>query len=484
LTNTYQPPASESNAIEAEQALLGAMLINNDALPLLIERLKPHHFFEPVHARIYEAACTLIGEGKPAHALTLAPFFREDATLKDVGGVTYLARLISSAVTILNCPAYAELIIECWIKRQTSAVLADLDSVIHQPGEDPAAVRIKAALARILELSEPQQAGGRRAISKAADVLTEDLNATFQNRERPIKRGIYTGSADLDRVLGGFERTAYYVIGSRPSMGKTTFATSLTLRSARSGAGVVYFSLEMTAKSLAERALSDLAWSATTRIPYQDIHQHRLTDSQFERVMQTRHLLTGLPFIIDERPRLTMAAIKAASMREKVRLENQGKTLDIVVIDHMGLVAPSDAYRGNKVAETEETSGECKALAKDLNCAVIALLQLNRQVEGREEKRPTLSDLRWSGAIEQDADAVGFIYRPAYYLERTKHDGQAEADRVAALEAVKDKLEFIIAKNREGPCCIIEFKCDMACSAVRPHDFRHPLPGDDEPMFI
>jgi len=263
-----------------------------------------------------------------------------------------------------------------------------------------------------------------------------------------------------------------YILAGRPGMGKSTLATSWLIRTAGRGHGVMLFSLEMTMSEISEMILCDLAWSSTDRIEYRDVASTRIDKPDFERhfnrLYEAKQKLNQVPFMISDRGGMTIAEIRSKAMQYAQRLETDGKRLEVICIDHLNLIKGSDRYSGNKVAETEETSAALKALAKELNCAVVCLCQLNRGVEGREDKRPTLSDLRWSGGIEQDADVVMFAYREAYYLERKHYDDAGdEQERLNKLLSAEHRIEVQIAKHRGGPCRIMEFYCDMGCAVVR-----------------
>jgi replicative DNA helicase len=254
-------------------------------------------------------------------------------------------------------------------------------------------------------------------------------------------------------------------------MGKSTTALSWLVHTARRGAGVLFFSLEMTNAELMEIALCDLAWGHNRRIEYRDLSSAITRANDFEErfsaIQEASVELKSYPLTIMDRGGMAIADIRSQVLQQAQRLAAQGKRLEVIAIDHLGLIKPSGQYAGNKVAETEEISAALKALAKELNIAVIALVQLNRGVEGREDKRPGLSDLRWSGAIEQDADVVLFIFREAYYLAKPCAELDDDDKRLARLSEVKNKLEVIFAKHRGGPCPTIPFFCDMGCGVVR-----------------
>jgi len=280
---------------------------------------------------------------------------------------------------------------------------------------------------------------------------------------------ITSGSVDLDKVTGGWRRQQFGIIAGRPSMGKTALATSLMLRTAKAGLGVLYFSLEMPATALAARCLTDLAYGQQTRIAYSEALAGKLQEREVSILGTVAGSYAKLPLVIDDQRGLTMAEVAARTRAEAQRMARDGVSLALVVVDHLGLIKPSGRYSGNKVLETGEVSDALASLAKEQNVAVVALHQLNRGTEGRENKRPTLADLRNSGDLEQDADIVCFAYREAYYLERNKFDAgsQHEMQRQTELDACRNTMEVLIAKNRNGATTTVNLFCDMASNAIR-----------------
>lgn len=272
---------------------------------------------------------------------------------------------------------------------------------------------------------------------------------------------IPTGSTDLTKCLSGFGRGELVIVAGRPSMGKSMTAQSLGLAIARKNHGVMMFSLEMNVKELGYRALSDLAWSSTTRVPYQDIRVRDINDQQQELIGSAAAHFRTLPFVVNDTAGLTVDDIGFEVRKQQRRLKRQGKSLDVVIVDHMGHVKPSDRYKGSKTNEVGEVSAGLLKLAKDLDVVMVALCQLNRGPEGREDKRPTLADLRNSGDIEQDAHAVLFVYREYYYLERKGIIDETE------LAPHRNKIELLVAKNRNGPTGIVQMFCDPACNVIR-----------------
>lgn len=323
----------------------------------------------------------------------------------------------------------------------------------------------------------PQAAGAEQPVGAVALEIANRMQDAYQNG-KPAKDYAYAGSGTLASMIGGWRRGRFYVLGGRPAMGKTTTGLSLLLNTAKAGHGVMLFSLEMGKDELTEMALCKLAYNSTTRVEYRDLNPSRSDIPEYPRMLDliytVQPVLAALPIEINDKAGLTLAQIRDAAIRYAKDLVNKGKRLEVIAIDHLNLIKASDRYRGNKVAETEETSGALKVLAKELDCAVVCLVQLNRANEAREEKRPTLSDLRWSGAIEQDADVVMFVYREAYYLEHGKFDDvDADRERINKLSDVRNKLEIQIAKQRGGPTGTLEMFCDLGCAYVGDMDRRH-----------
>lgn len=474
----HVPSRQEFHCVEAEQALLGAMMVNNSAWYRVSEIIGPEHFFEPLHARIFETIGDMMSKGQIASPVTVIPYLRNDETLIASGGPTYIARLAANAITVVNAPFYAETIKDVWLRRQSTNLAASMLDDLRLGGDgNSAAETISETLARLVPLREATGTERPATMAKVADAVLTKLSAAYE-KGTPDKDYAAAGSVDLAKAIGGWRRGRFYVIAGRPGMGKSTVAMSFLLRTALKGNGVMFFSLEMSRDELTEMALCDLSWRGSRRIEYRDIQASRVMENGFvakyEAVSEVRPLIESAPFLIADKPGLTINQIRAQAAQYAQRLSAQGQRLDVICIDHLNLIAPSDSYRGNKSAETEEISMSLKRLAKELDIAVISLVQLNRAVEGREDKRPGLSDLRWSGAIEQDADVVMFVYREAYYLERKKHDDMTEEDaRKEELSRKRNNLEVIIAKHRGGPCPVLEFYCDMGCAVVRDKEHTH-----------
>lgn len=452
---------------DKEASLIGALLHYQDPSDYLAASVicQPEHFLDTFNARLFGVIGKAVDAGLKSFPLFqyVVAQLREDPTLKDAKATvkTLLENYIRSAVPKLGIEGAAREVKKGWLNDLLKASVEE-----GSPGESETYAAEMERLSRAhLDKNE-----GVTTATKASTEIVERLADLHQNGAL-APDFVYPGSYDLSRVVKGWRRGRFYVIAGRPGMGKSTTALSLLVHTAKQGAGVLFFSLEMTNAELMEMALCDLAWSRFHRIEYRDLSEPMkdTTESErrFEKIREAGDTLAGYPLTLMDRGGMTIADIRSQALMQAQRLAAQGKRLEVVAIDHLGLIKPSGKYAGNKVAETEEISAALKALAKELNVAVIALVQLNRGVEGREDKRPSLSDLRWSGAIEQDSDVVMFVYREAYYLTKPVSDPMEDAARMDKLQAVKNELEVIFAKHRGGPCPTIKMFCDMGCGVVR-----------------
>lgn len=451
-----------------ERGLLGALLMYAD--PALYRSAaaicSTEHFYDPFNRRLYDIIGRGVDAGLSAFRLVhwVMSELRDDPALQAI-------KMSASRLVAIYCGNCFEPIGVEGAARQVKhdALSVELNAAVAN-GDTAAAETIAAEMERLsrAHLSSDVTIQG---LAGAASELLENLSSAFQ-AGGAVKDFAYAGSRELANVMGGWRRGRFYVLAGRPGMGKTTTGLSWLLRTAAKGHGVMFFSLEMGRSELTEIALCDIAYDRRSRIEYRDISATAVTkpgfEQKFEAIAAASRKLSSMPFVISDKAGQTIAEIRSQAQQYAQRLAAEGKRLEVVCIDHLNLIRASDRYQGSKTAETEEVSMALKQLAKELQCAVLCLCQLNRGVEGREEKRPNLSDLRWSGAIEQDADVVMFVYREAYYLERTKHDDMAEEnDRLSRLERTRNKLEVTFGKHRGGPCPVLEFYCDMGCGAVR-----------------
>jgi replicative DNA helicase len=451
------------HSIEAEQQLLGAILTNNDLFERVAPILGAEHFYDPVHARIFETASARIAKNNLASPVTLKAFLEDDAGLAELGGPTYLVRLAGAAISSFAVRDYAEMIYDMAIRRElimvgneiaAKAARVDVDS---EPKEQ--IIEAEQKLYALAEQGKTEQ--GFQSFLTAVTDAVKVANAAYQ-REGGLA-GVSTGLVDMDKKLGGLHRSDLLILAGRPSMGKTSLATNVAFNIARAykkgltssgeegavdGGVVGFFSLEMSAEQLATRILSEVA-----EIPSNQIRRGDFTESEFRRIVDAAKELEAAPLFIDDTPALPISQLAARARRLK-----RTHGLDVLFIDYLQLVRGTGRSE-NRVNEISEITMGLKAIAKELDIPVIALSQLSRQVENREDKRPQLSDLRESGSIEQDADVVMFVFREEYYKEREK-PGDHELDKMGIwqeeMERLHGKAEVVIGKQRHGPIGTVE----------------------------
>ncbi|WP_420131254.1 replicative DNA helicase [Rhodopseudomonas sp.] len=444
--------------IEAEQALLGAILVNNDAFYRVSDFLESKHFFEPIHQTIFDTAASIIRAGKIATPITLKTFLAADL---DLGGLTvaqYLARLAAEATTIINAQDYGRTIYELSLRRDLIGIGTDMVNVAYDAPVDFAPKnQIEDAERRLYELAESgRYDGGFQKFSQALTTAVDMAAKAFQ-RDGKLS-GIATGLRDLDTRMGGLQHSDLIVLAGRPGMGKTALATNIAYNVAKAYRGEVqpdgstkainggivgFFSCEMSAEQLATRILAE-----QTEIASSKIRRGGISEADFDKIRDYSIELQTLPLFVDETGGLSIAQLTARARRLK-----RQKGLDLIVVDYIQLLQGSSKRGDNRVQEITEITTNLKALAKELNVPIIALSQLSRQVESRDDKRPQLSDLRESGSIEQDADVVMFVYREEYYLQNKEpRPGTPEHEKWATeMDLVHGKAEVIIAKQRHGP---------------------------------
>ena len=452
---------SMPHSIEAEQQLLGAILTNNDIFDRIASIISPKHFYDPVHARIFETAASRIAKNNLASPVTLKAFLEDDEGLKELGGPAYLARLAGAAISAFAARDYAQMIYDFSVRREliqvgrdiaAKAASVDIDS---EPREQ--IVEAEQELYRLAEQGTTES--GFQSFLKAVTDAVNVANAAYQ-REGGLA-GVATDLVDMDRMLGGLHKSDLLILAGRPSMGKTSLATNIAYNVAKAykkgkladgsegavdGGVVGFFSLEMSAEQLAGRILAE-----ASEISSHKIRQGDMDEDEFRRFVDAAKSLEACPLFIDD-----TAAIPISQLAARARRLKRTHGLDLLIVDYLQLVRGTSE---NRVQEIGEISMGLKAIAKELQIPVIALSQLSRQVESREDKRPQLSDLRESGSIEQDADVVMFVYRGEYYKEREK-PADHELDKVAVWQEEMDRLhgkaEVIIGKQRHGPIGTVE----------------------------
>ncbi|GLR88653.1 replicative DNA helicase [Bradyrhizobium iriomotense] len=450
---------SAPHNIEAEQSLLGAILVNNDAFYRVSDFLEPKHFFEPLHQTIFETAGSLIRMGKIATPVTLKTFLPADT---DVGGMTigqYLARLAAEATTIINAQDYGRTVYDLSLRRDLIGIGEDMVNVAYDaPVDFQPRAQIEDAERKLYELAESgRYDGGFQKFSQALAVAV-DLAAKAFQRDGKLS-GISTGMRDLDTKMGGLQHSDLIIVAGRPGMGKTSLATNIAYNVARAyvpelqadgttkaanGGVIGFFSCEMSADQLATRIVAE-----RTGVPSSHIRRGGISEADFEKIREVSIELQSLPFYVDATGGLSISQLMARARRLK-----RQKGLDLLVIDYIQLLSGSGKRASDsRVQEITEITTSLKALAKELNVPVIALSQLSRQVESRDDKRPQLSDLRESGSIEQDADVVLFVYREEYYLAmKEPRPGTPEHEKWQLdMSLAHGKAEVIIGKQRHGP---------------------------------
>jgi replicative DNA helicase len=455
--------------IDLEQEILGSAIVNNHAFEVIDCKLIAADFFEPLHCKIFEAIRTVhASHGVVTPALIIASI-GGDASQTIAEGVNlrqYIARLAAAASIPRNAPAYAKQIREFADRRKMLATAETISVCIqnNQPAADIAGLAIEA----LDEIAAAATAGSTPQIS-LSDANVKSLERMQWGMQNPGKlAGISWGLRGLDEKTGGLKRGELFILAGRPGMGKTALALCVARATASAGEPTFFSSLEMGAVSLSDRNLADVAYQRNRPIPYYDIANGALNDAQAQRIIEAARTQRECPLHIDPAPGLTVSQIAVRARRHKQNLERQGRKLGLLIVDHMHIVRPSNRYSGARVNEVGEISAALKGLAKELDVPVIALAQLSRALESRDDKRPTMADLRDSGSIEQDADAIIFVYREAYYLEReTAPTADREAVRIDHLIDAKDQLEAIVAKQRNGPTGTVKLFCDIACNAVR-----------------
>ncbi len=449
------------HSIEAEQQLLGAILTNNDVFDRVASIIQPHHFYEPVHERIYEVAMRRIQKNALASPVTLKAFLEDDEGLKELGGPAYLARLAGAAISSFAARDYAQMIYDFAIRRELIRLGGDIAAKAGKVDlESEPTEQIVEAEQQLYKLGEQGQTErGFQSFLRAVTDAVHVANAAYQRGGGMA--GLSTGLTDLDKQLGGLHPSDLLILAGRPSMGKTSLATNIAFNVAKAykrgkrpdgtegavdGGVVGFFSLEMSAEQLAGRVLAE-----ASEISSHKIRQGDMTEEEFRRFVEAAKTLEACPLFIDDTPALPISQLAARARRLK-----RTHGLDLLIIDYLQLCRGT---ADNRVNEIGEISMGMKAIAKELQIPVIGLSQLSRQVENRDDKRPQLSDLRESGSIEQDADVVLFVYRGEYYKEREKPD---EADMTAIeswkadMERLHGKAEVIVGKQRHGPIGTVE----------------------------
>jgi len=427
------PPSN----IEAEQSVLGSLLIDKDAVIRVADILNPEDFYQPAHEKIYEAILDLFDKGKPVDILSIANLLQERGVLKDVGGSGYLAELTNQVPSASHVQNYAKIVKEKKVLRDLIRASADItESVFGQGTEDIEGI-LDGVEQKILSISQ-------KSLPQNFIHVKEELKTAYERIEKLHRgegaiRGVPTGFKDLDNILSGLQRSDFVILGARPSLGKTAFSLDIARHAAmKAGVPVGYFSLEMSREQVIDRLIS-----SESQVPLWRLRTGRITDDQeFEMIQYALDKLSRSPIYIDDTPSPNIMQMR--SMARRLQIE---KGLGLLVVDYLQLIMPRSGGSDNMVQQVTEISRSLKSLGRELNVPILALSQLSRGIEQREFKQPKLSDLRESGSIEQDADVVMFIYRK----DRDKIDVPLEDQNVA---------KIIVAKHRNGPLGSVDLKFD------------------------
>ena len=436
--------------IEAEQAVIGSILVSNEIFDEIMPILDSQKFFDPIHIKIFQTIENLINKGLLANPITLKNHFENNEGLKELGGQEYLIKITKFSTSIKQTIDYAKIVQEMHVRRELIKISesvsyeASNNSDVSSSGEEI----IQNAEKSLFDLAE--RGHFSQSFMKFENALKQTIDmakSAYQNDEGIV--GVPTGLTDLDSRLGGMHKQDLIIIAGRPSMGKTALATNIAFHAAKNieakgtRSTVAFFSLEMSSEQLSTRILSE-----QSRIRSNDIRRGKVSEKEFEQFIETSKNIFELPLYIDETPAITIAAISNRSRRIK-RLFG----LELIIVDYIQLMKSIGKKEYNRVQEISEITQGLKALAKELNVPVLALSQLSRAVEQRDDKKPQLADLRESGSIEQDADVVMFVYREAYYLERKEPTlGSVEhAEWQQKMNEISSLAEIIIGKQRHGP---------------------------------
>jgi replicative DNA helicase len=451
---------------EAEAFLLGAILNNNAAYERVSDFLQAEHFADPRHGRIYAAITQLIERGQVANPVTLKAYFKQDQELEEIGGTQYLVDLSNNLVAVINAVDYGRIIHDCHLRRELITIGEDTVNAAYEHDLDiDATAQIEIAESKLFNLATSGATeGGFKTFGSALTGAITQVETAYKSAGQVV--GVDSGFVDVNRKLGGLHPSDLLILAGRPSMGKTALAMNVAYNAAlavdanrKAGldeelktGGVAVFSLEMSSEQLAARLLSQAA-----EVPSDRMRRGDLQDEDFDKIVRASQKISQLPLFIDDTP-----ALPVSTLRTRCRRLKRQQGLSLIVVDYLQLMAPPRSFKGDgRVQEVSEITRNLKAVAKEMGVPVLALSQLSRAVENREDKRPQLSDLRESGSIEQDADVVMFIFREQYYLERAEPSQKPEEDSMKfgerygawkdRLETVRNLAEVIVAKQRHGP---------------------------------
>lgn len=453
-----QPPYS----MVAEEALLGLIMLNNEALYRVAGYLSPLHFYDRVHCDIYDACLDAIDAGQRADPVTLHHRFADRADLKDRGGAQYLANLATRHLGGLNVDEYARTIHDLWRRRELIKLAHDIYDAAYDRSNEATADEMVEDFAAVLDRIG-DNGPDRESVVTLEDAWRDALDHSDKVFKGEVSPGLMTGLRDLDALLSGLQPGDLCTLAGRTSMGKTALAWAITGRVAARGDRVLFFSMEMSSRQLAYRA-----GAAEINTPSSMIAR----PTQHTLMAAARVNFKGMPVEIEPTPALNVNGLVA-----RARRIHRKRPLKLIVVDHIGMMRPTaETVKAGRVQQIGEITKGLKALAKELGCPVIALSQLNREVEKRDGNKPTLPDLRDSGNIEEDSDQVMFVYREEYYLDRSVPSDDELAEHEAALARARNVMEVIVAKNRNGPTGVARLYCNVATNRIGDLARQEPLP--------
>ena len=448
--------------IEAEQSLIGSVLFDNKVLEDLPTNFATRHFFDPLHASIFDACIFLIDNGRLADPLTLKSYLKQDDLQRDMDIEKYLSELREGVVSLSKAKFYAEEIRNCYVRRSLIRIGDELINKSVNPTIDVTPDQeISNTEEQLYNLAEKDQINsGPLDFKSVLASATNQINEAY-NRKGKLS-GIDTGFSGLNRQLGGLNKSDLLVLAGRPAMGKTALATNIGFNAAKSSKlekneSILIFSLEMSAEQLAQRILAE-----QSTIDSHKLRSGDLNETEFSKLVSTQNDILNLPFFIDDTPAISVGQIASRARRLK-----RTHGLSVIIIDYIQLIQGSKASEAQgRVQEVSNITRGLKSLAKELNVPILALSQLSRAVEQREDKRPILADLRESGSIEQDADVVMFVYREEYYLDKSEPTQRDNENQESFNERflkwqdrrnmAEGKAEIIISKQRHGPTGIVQ----------------------------
>ena len=440
--NSRSAPHSQ----DAERALLGALLLNNKLYADIDGDLLPEHFYVGAHGKVFGALARLLDRDQVADPVSLTNYFGSDEWFHEIGGRKFLEELNENATTIINVRTYADIIYNHFLSRELISIGTEMVNDAFESDADTSPIDIVGQTeSRLFKLAETGKSDkGFQSLKSPLVNVIEQME--LAKKQDSFLTGVTAGLSDVDNLLGGFQKSDLVILAARPSMGKTALALNLMYNAAKAlheerpgGAGVAFFSLEMSTEQLAARMLSSAAGVSSGTMARGDVKP-----DEFTRIAAAADELSAMKIFIDDTPQLSVNQVRARARRLK-RQENIG----MIIVDYLQLMRGSVRANDSRVNEISEISQGLKAIARELEVPVIALSQLSRSVESRENKRPQLSDLRESGSIEQDADIVMFLYHEAYYKER-EFGADATPEQMAALDEIRNLSELLFSKNRKG----------------------------------